>query len=157
MTLRQPKRRNAILISLAAAGGLALLIFLFRLQLFEGLRTVWAVVGDREETARFVAAFGKGAPVVFMLFQVLQVIFAPVPGEATGFIGGYLFGTFQGVVYSSLALTVGSMINFFICRFLGQRYIRKLIPEKHLIRFDRLAGRKGVMLIFILFFLNLDS
>ena len=151
MNLKLSKHGYVILISLAAAGGLSLIIFLFRSQFVQGMEQVWAVVSDREETARFVAAFGDGAPVVFMLFQVLQVIFAPVPGEATGFIGGYLFGVAAGFVYSSLALTIGSMINFFIGRFLGQRYIRKLIPEKHLARFDRLVSRKGVLLIFILF------
>jgi uncharacterized membrane protein YdjX (TVP38/TMEM64 family) len=151
MNLRSSSRKYVVFISLAAAGCLVLLIFFFRLQLLEGLQQVWAVVSDRDETARFVAAFGEGAPVVFMLFQILQVIFAPVPGEATGFIGGYLFGTLRGFIYSSLALTVGSMINFYIGRFLGQRYIRKLVPEKHLTRFDRLVSRKGVFLIFILF------
>jgi len=136
---------------LAATGCLALLLFLFRSQLLQGGEQVWAVISDREETARFVAAFGQGAPVVFMLFQILQVIFAPVPGEATGFIGGYLFGAAGGFVYSSIALAVGSMINFYIGRYLGHRYIRKLIPEKYLIRFDKLVSQKGVMLIFILF------
>jgi len=43
------------------------------------------------------------------------------------------------------------MINFYIGRYLGHRYIRKLIPEKYLIRFDKLVSQKGVMLIFILF------
>lgn len=151
MALTQPKRRVVVLISLVAAGSLVFLILLFRLPLLEGMEKVWTVVSDRDETARFVAAFGAGAPLVFMLFQVLQVIFAPVPGEATGFIGGYLFGALEGFVYSSLALTLGSMINFSIGRFLGQRYIRKLIPEKHLNRFDRLVSRKGIFLIFILF------
>ena len=140
-----------LLIGLATAGCLALLILFFRSQLIEGMQQVWAVISDREETARFVAAFGEGAPLVFMLFQVMQVIFAPVPGEATGFIGGYLFGVVSGFVYSSIALTVGSMINFTIGRFFGQRYIRKLVPERHLARFDRLVGQKGVILILILF------
>ena len=136
---------------LAAAGCLVFLVFLFRSQLLQGGEQVWALISDREETARFVAAFGQGAPVVFMLFQILQVIFAPVPGEATGFIGGYLFGAVGGFVYSSIALATGSMINFYIGRYLGRRYIRKLIPEKHLTRFDKLVSQKGVMLIFILF------
>lgn len=151
MALKQSKRGNFILMVLAATGCLVLLVFLFRSQLLQGGEQVWAVISDREETARFVAAFGQGAPVVFMLFQVLQVIFAPVPGEATGFIGGYLFGAVGGFVYSSIALAVGSMINFYIGRYLGHRYIRKLIPEKHLARFDKLVSQKGVMLIFILF------
>jgi uncharacterized membrane protein YdjX (TVP38/TMEM64 family) len=151
MNPRSSKQKYVILVSLAAVGCLLFLIFFFKLQLLQGMKDVWAFVNDREETARFVANFGAGAPVVFMLFQILQVIFAPVPGEATGFIGGYLFGAARGFVYSSLALTLGSVINFYIGRFFGKRYIRRLIPEKHLTRFDRLVSRKGVMLIFILF------
>ncbi len=151
MNLKKSRRGNIVIIGLATACCLALLIIIFRSQLSQGMEQFWAVVSDREETARFVAAFGDGAPVVFMLFQVLQVIFAPVPGEATGFIGGYLFGAASGFVYSSIALTAGSMINFYIGRFIGKRYIRKLIPERHLTRFDRLVSQKGVMLIFILF------
>jgi uncharacterized membrane protein YdjX (TVP38/TMEM64 family) len=151
MNLRSSKHKYALLVSLAATGCLLFLILFFRLPLLEGMKDVWALISDREETARFVANFGAGAPVVFMLFQILQVIFAPVPGEATGFIGGYLFGAARGFVYSSLALTLGSVINFYIGRFLGQRYIRRVIPEKHLTRFDRLVSQKGVRLIFILF------
>jgi len=151
MNPRSSKHKYVVFTSLAAAVCLLFIIFFFKSQLLEGMEDLWALVNDREATARFVANFGAGAPVVFMLFQILQVIFAPVPGEATGFIGGYLFGAARGFVYSSLALTLGSLINFYIGRFLGQRYIRRFIPEKHLIRFDRLASRKGVMLIFILF------
>ena len=149
--MKQSKRGYIVLIGLAASCCLALLLFFFRAPLLQGMELTWAVVSDREETARFVAAFGEGAPVVFMLFQVLQVVFAPVPGEATGFIGGYLFGVARGFIYSSIGLALGSLINFYIGRFLGKRYIRKLVPERHLVRFDRLVSQKGVMLLFILF------
>lgn len=151
MNIKKSKRGYVVFISLAAVCCLALLVFFFRSQLLQGMEYFWAVISDREETARFVSTFGRGAPAVFMLFQVLQVIFAPVPGEATGFIGGYLFGAARGFIYSSIALAVGSLINFTIGRYLGQRYIRRLIPEKHLARFDRLVTRKGVVLIFIFF------
>jgi uncharacterized membrane protein YdjX (TVP38/TMEM64 family) len=149
--LKQSKRGYLVLAGLAASCCLALLIFFFRAPLLLGMEQIWAVISDREETTRFVAAFGEGAPVVFMLFQVLQVILAPVPGEATGFIGGYLFGVAGGFIYSSIALTIGSWLNFYIGRFLGKRFIRKLVPERHLVRFDRLVSQKGVMLLFILF------
>jgi len=151
MNLKQSTYGYTVLIGLAVTCCLALIAFYFRSQLVQGIEQFWAVLSDREETARFVEAFGEGAPIVFMLFQVLQVIFAPVPGEATGFIGGYLFGVARGFVYSSIALTIGSWINFYIGRFFGKRYLRKLVPERHLVRFDRLVSQKGVMLIFILF------
>jgi len=86
-----------------------------------------------------------------MGIQILQVIFAPVPGEATGFIGGYLFGVLEGFLYSSLALAIGSWINFVIGRFLGVHYVRKMIPADKFERFDALLKRQGVIVLFLLF------
>ncbi len=108
---------------------------------------------DREKVKAFITVFGPGAPVVFMMIQIFQVIFAPIPGEATGFIGGYIFGTAKGFLYSSIALTVGSWINFLIGRLLGKRYVRKLIPAEKLERFDLILKRQGVIIIFLLFIL----
>ena len=88
---------------------------------------------------------------VFITLQILQVLFAPFPGEATGFIGGFLFGTAKGFIYSSIGLTVGSWINFTIGRFLGKRYIRKMIPSNQLDRLDTIVKRQGIIVIFILF------
>lgn len=128
-----------------------LLVLLFRHELASGLMTAYRWVSDRDQVEQFIAAFGRGAPLAFMGLQILQVILAPVPGEATGFIGGYLFGTLNGFLYSSLALAAGSWINFSIGRFLGRRYVRRWIPANTLERFDRLVKRQGVIVLFILF------
>jgi uncharacterized membrane protein YdjX (TVP38/TMEM64 family) len=108
-------------------------------------------LSDKNQISAYISTFGPGAPVVFMLIQILQVIFAPVPGEMTGFVGGYLFGTIKGFIFSSIALTGGSIINFSIGRVLGKRFVRRLIPSKHLQRFDTLVKREGALIIFILF------
>jgi uncharacterized membrane protein YdjX (TVP38/TMEM64 family) len=86
-----------------------------------------------------------------MGMQILQVIFAPVPGEATGFIGGYLFGVLKGFLYSSVALAIGSWINFSIGRFLGERFVRKMIPADKFEKFDSLLKRQGIIVLFLLF------
>jgi uncharacterized membrane protein YdjX (TVP38/TMEM64 family) len=145
------KRRYTLIAMVATFSVLVFLTFVFREPLWHKLLEFYAFAGDRERTARFVASFGKGAPVVFMAIQVLQVVFAPIPGEATGFIGGYIFGVAKGFLYSSIALAMGSLINFYIGRFLGKRYIRKLIPENYLRRFDTIVSREGAILIFALF------
>jgi uncharacterized membrane protein YdjX (TVP38/TMEM64 family) len=128
-----------------------LLVMAFRHEITGGLMVAYRWISDREQIQQFVAAFGRAAPLAFMAIQILQVILAPVPGEATGFIGGYLFGSLNGFIYSSLALSVGSWINFAIGRFLGKRYVRRWIPEARLARFDHLVQRQGVIVLFILF------
>lgn len=113
----------------------------------------WPVVSDREKIRAFISQFGMAAPLVFMGLQIFQVIFAPIPGEATGLIGGYLFGAFWGFIYSSLGLTIGSYLSFSIGRMLGQRYVRKMIPKPYLERMDFLMRHQGVLVIIILFIL----
>lgn len=130
---------------------LALPAYFYRMQLWESAAQCYNLFIDREKAAIFITSFGMAAPVIFMIIQTLQVLFAPIPGEATGFIGGYLFGATKGFLYSSLALTTGSLINFTIGRFLGKHYIRKLIPNIYLNRFDTILKRQGIFVSFILF------
>ena len=130
---------------------LVVLGYLYRIPLWEKVTYYYDIFTDREQTKAFIESFGRGAPVVFIIIQILQVLLAPFPGEATGFIGGFLFGAAKGFLYSSIGLTVGSLINFIIGRFLGKRFVRKLIPPAQLERMDNLVKHQGVIVLFALF------
>lgn len=139
------------ILSLSILIVILLLGYIYRIQIWEKIVEYFLVFSDREQIKSFITSFGAGAPAVFIIIQILQVLFAPVPGETSGFIGGFLFGTLKGFFYSSIGLTVGSCINFYIGRFLGERYIRKIISSDYLNRFDAFVKRKGAAVIFILF------
>ena len=128
-----------------------ILVVLFRDSIWENVSIYYHLLSDRDKVRDFIASFGLGAPLIFMGIQILQVIFAPVPGEATGFIGGYLFGVLQGFIYSSVALAIGSWINFSIGRFLGVRFVRKMIPVDKFEKFDSMLKRQGIIVLFLLF------
>jgi uncharacterized membrane protein YdjX (TVP38/TMEM64 family) len=142
------KLKISILLALVI---LFLVVFWFRVPIWEKMIDWYRLLSDREQIRNLISSFGSSAPPVFMLIQILQVIFAPVPGEATGFIGGYLFGTLPGFIYSSIGLTIGSLLNFMIGRFLGRRFVRKLIPARQLIKIDAMLKRQGIIIVFILF------
>ena len=128
-----------------------ILLYWFREPFLAMLMNFYELLVQRDTFADYVASYGAAAPIAFMAIQVLQVIFAPIPGEATGVIGGFLFGAFKGCVYSTIALTVGSWINFCIGRFLGKRWVRKFIPDHRLSRFDHVIRHQGILVVFILF------
>ena len=130
---------------------LVVLGYLYRIPLWEKTTYYYDIFTDREQIKVFVTSFGTGAPFVFIIIQILQVLLAPFPGEATGFIGGFLFGATKGFFYSSIGLTVGSLINFTIGRFLGKRFVRKLIPPAQLERMDNIVKHQGVIVLFGLF------
>jgi len=127
------KFRIPIILALIVFG---FVVFWFRIPIWEKITDLYRFFSDREKIRLLISSFGASAPPVFMLVQILQVIFAPVPGEATGFIGGYLFGTLPGFIYSSIGLAVGSWLNFVIGRFVGERYVRKRIPAHQFQKID---------------------
>jgi uncharacterized membrane protein YdjX (TVP38/TMEM64 family) len=130
---------------------IAFILYWFRIPIWGKIIQLYQLFSDREQIRHFITSFGPSAPGVFIFIQILQVLFAPVPGEATGFMGGYLFGTFKGFIYSSVGLTVGSWLNFMIGRFLGERYVRKLLPSHQFKKFDSMIKRQGIFVLFILF------
>ena len=106
---------------------------------------------DKEKIQGIIKAAGPLAPLIFILLQVLQVVFAPIPGEATGFIGGFLFGVPLGFLYSTIGLTVGSVLAFLIGRWLEEHYVVRWVPREILDKFDLLMERQGALISFILF------
>ncbi|PIE75318.1 MAG: hypothetical protein CSA18_00440 [Deltaproteobacteria bacterium] len=106
---------------------------------------------DRELLKQKVESFGFTAPVVYMMLQIAQVIIAPVPGEVTGFVGGYIFGALKGFIFSTIALAIGSMLNFSIARFIGRGAVKSFIPDNQWKKFNRLFEEEGSLFIFALF------
>lgn len=54
-------------------------------------------------------------------------------------------------MYSSIALAVGSWINFALGRLLGKAVVQKLIPPEKLDRLDAILKRQGIVVVAILF------
>jgi uncharacterized membrane protein YdjX (TVP38/TMEM64 family) len=129
------------------------LIFHYRNLLWGQVCQVLGVCTNKEWIKSTLEAVGPLAPLFFILIQSLQVIFAPVPGEATGFIGGYLFGAPLGLLYSTLGLTLGSLGAFLIARWLEEHYMKRWIPAEIFQKFDFLMERQGALISFILFLL----
>ncbi len=107
---------------------------------------------SRKEVKAFLASFGPYAPIPFIILQALQVVFAPIPGEATGFLGGYVFGTWLGFLYSSIGLMLGSAAAFGLGRWLGSHVVRRLVSDAVYHKFDFVA-RTGGELVTLLCFL----
>jgi uncharacterized membrane protein YdjX (TVP38/TMEM64 family) len=99
----------------------------------------------------FIASFGPFAAVVFVIVQALQVVFAPIPGEMTGFVGGFLFGNVAGTILSTIGLMLGSTIAFGISRFFGMRFVEKVVKKTYIEKFNFFVTHKGLYISYILF------
>ena len=85
---------------------------------------------DKHFLKETLHAWGILAPLIFIALQAVQVIIAPIPGDITGLLGGFLFGEWLGLFYSTIGLTLGSVTAFGVGRWLGARYVRSLVSQQ---------------------------
>ena len=95
--------------------------------------------------------WGVFAPLVFIGIQALQVLIAPIPGEFTGFLGGFVFGEWLGLGYSMLGLTAGSLLAFGVGRWLGAAFVKRLVSPAAWERLGFVVEAEGAILCFFLY------
>lgn len=142
---------GALILALVVLGLFLVWGFRCRDLLWGGACYYYDVFTDKERIRQVLDAAGPLAPLLFILVQVLQVVFAPIPGEATGFIGGFLFGVPLGMLYSTIGLTVGSALAFLLGRWLEVHFVTRVVNPETLKRFDFLMERQGALVAFFLF------
>jgi uncharacterized membrane protein YdjX (TVP38/TMEM64 family) len=110
------------------------------------------MVSNPQQFREYLLSFGRWSAVVFMLFQVVQVVIAVIPGEPVQLAGGYMFGTFLGTIYSTIGITVGYLIVFFVVKLFGYPLVKKLVSEKEFEKFSLLINSSKLeATIFLLF------
>src|SRR5215471_10904097 len=106
---------------------------------------------DKRFLKQTLREWGVLAPVVFIGLQALQVVIAPIPGQLTGLLGGYLFGQWWGLVYSTIGLTLGSLAAFGVARWLGVHYVQRFVNPQIWQRLGFVVEAEGAILCFVVF------
>ena len=112
---------------------------------------LYVLFSDREQAARLITSYDPYDEIIFIALQILQVIFAPIPGEASGFIGGYLYGPWLGTIYSTVGLTLGSWLAFLLAHLFGLPLVERIVKPETLRKYDYVLEHKGVFIAFFLF------
>jgi len=128
--------------------GLVGIAVLFAL-LYVAVRRYAPFLFDPEALEAWIESFGVLSPVVFILVQATQVVVAPVPGQATAVVGGYLFGPLWGTLYSMVGVMIGSAVAFSIAKWYGRPAVERLIHEDLLARFDGFVEETGLPGLFV--------
>jgi uncharacterized membrane protein YdjX (TVP38/TMEM64 family) len=115
------------------------------------IRFIVRLYQDKKFLKETVRSWGWMAPLVFIAIQALQVIISPIPGEITGPVGGALFGTWLGLFYSTIGLTIGTLFCFWVGRKWGEPLVRPWLSEHHWNQMNFVLEAEGAIICFILY------
>ena len=74
----------------------------------------------------FLQQFGWLAPVIFIIFQAIQVILPISPGAIGCAFGVLIFGSIQGFIYNYIGICIGSIAAFLLARQYGLNYVTNM-------------------------------
>ena len=112
-----------------------------------------ALLANRDELKSFLLQFKFLAPIVLIIFIALQVLFAPIPGQAAGLTSGFLYGPILGTIYSIMGLMIGSYLTFFLSRKFGRPFVEKFVHANTLKKFDHFSKENGLIALFLIYLL----
>ena len=88
------------------------------------------LLNDSDLLLERIKSYGLIAPLIFLLIQIVQVVFPVIPGGASCLVGVLAFGPIEGFIYNYVGLTLGSIVSFFLSRNFGLPLINKLFKKE---------------------------
>jgi len=92
-------------------------------------------------------------PIVYVIFQYLQVVLLPIPGVVSTLAGVALFGSLKTFLYSFIGIWLGSVTAFFIGRKLGNKAAAWMVGKETLEKWQKKLRGKDTFVITLMFFL----
>lgn len=145
---------NLVFVKLLLSGNifvaiaLTCLFFLQKTEFFE-------IVKNAETLQSFIGRAGVWMPIIYILFQFLQVVILPIPGIVSTLAGIALFGVFQTAIYSLIGIWFGSILAFYIGRKFGKKVVTWLIGADTLEKWQAKIKGKDNFVLTIMFLLPL--
>ena len=95
-----------------------------------------------------IKKYGIIGPIIFLLLQIVQVVFPVIPGGASCLVGPLAFGPIEGFIYNYLGLTLGSVVAYMLSRNFGLPLIKKLFKEETINKYLKYIRTKKFEAIF---------
>lgn len=140
-------RKNLIL---AIIGVLLSALILYYLGYFESLLRLF---GDVEYIRELVEPYETFGVFILLGLQLINIIVAPIPGQALGVAYGLIYGVWWGTLFGMIGTTVGTAIAVLIGKKYGRSFVKSLIGEERFRKYEEVTDSTDVYPFMILIIL----
>lgn len=112
--------------------------------------TLWGLIQNREALQAWVAQLGWFGPIVLIVANALQIVFAPVPGYVFQLAAGFLYGPLWGGLWGSIGLMTGSALAMWLARTYGRPLVTRLVGAERLAKWESVTHSTNTIVWFVL-------
>ncbi len=99
-------------------------------------------ITNKEQVRSLIASYGALAPLIYIsLHAIAPVIF--LPALPLTLLAGVLFGTWLGIAYAAIGLTLGAALSFLLSRYLLNDWLSNRIKNKHWEKINQRIANQG--------------
>jgi len=91
---------------------------------------------SQEALQTYISGFGRMGALIFIVFQVVQVVIPLLPGGLGCLAGVLLFGELKGFLYNYIGICIGSILAFIISRNFGKSVLYAMFSDKMIAKYE---------------------
>lgn len=114
---------------------------------------IMQILSSMDNFRDYIRASGSWGPLVFIFFQILQIVIAPIPGEVVQIAGGYIYGIGLGTLYITIGMLAGTAIAFYFTRFVGRSLVIRLLEKRNSKWLVLMKDEKKLSAVLFIFFI----
>ncbi|HEO3519948.1 TPA: TVP38/TMEM64 family protein, partial [Streptococcus agalactiae] len=88
-------------------------------------------------------------PMIFIVAQIVQIVFPVIPGGVTTVAGFLIFGPTLGFIYNYIGIIIGSVILFWLVKFYGRKFVLLFMDQKTFDKYESKLETSGYEKFFI--------
>lgn len=104
-----------------------------------------------EEASSYLLENKSKSVLIYIGIEIIQIVVSVIPGQFFQFAAGYVFGFFQGLLYSTIGVILGTTISFYIGKLMGASAVRVLLGDITDEYLRKLNSRKAYNIVFLIY------
>lgn len=125
--------------------GLSVIVYLFAPEFV-------IIFQNIDKAKEYLLKYEAASILIFMLLQIIQIVISVLPGQVLQFAAGYVYGFPFGILWSLIGIGLGTIITFYLAKFLGKDAMHVIFGEEKITKFiNVLNSKKAYTVIFVLF------
>ncbi len=124
--------------------GLLIYSFLYKYDLTKYFSSITAI-------KELILSSGAMGGIIFIIIQIAQVVFLPIPAVALMIVGIIVYGPIRTSILCIIGVLLGSYLSFMVGKTFGYKFISWVVGEEKVTKYSNILRNNGRLILTLVF------